>query len=87
MSSLNQSSHRSGQDRYKIVLIPAELLDIVKEKLGDEFIWDYDEKSQELFLMKRPESYTDFLSGLGKEMWSSAGGEEHIHGERSSWND
>ena len=87
MNSLNQSSHSSNQDRYKIVLIPTELVDIVKEKLGNEFIWDYDEKTQELFLMKRPESYTDFLSGLGKEIWKSPGGEEHIREERSSWND
>lgn len=30
MNPLNQSSKRSDQDRYEIVLIPAELIDIVK---------------------------------------------------------
>lgn len=87
MNPLNQSSKRSDQDRFKIVHIPAEIIDIVKEELGDEFIWDYDENTQELFLMKRPESYTEFLSGFGKGMWKSEGGEKYIRGERNSWND
>jgi len=62
----------------KIIIIPEDLVDIIKEKLGDEFIWDYDKKTNRLFLMKRPESYTDFLSGLGKEMWESVSGTEYI---------
>ncbi|CAM5797978.1 hypothetical protein BBOR36S_05149 [Brevibacillus borstelensis] len=34
MNPLNKSSKRTDQVRYEIVLIPAELIDIVKEKLG-----------------------------------------------------
>lgn len=29
---------------YKMIIIPDELFDTIKEKLGDEFIWDYDKK-------------------------------------------
>lgn len=38
-----------------------------------------------LFSMKKPESYTDFLSGLGKEMWESVAGEDYIRQERDKW--
>ena len=72
---------------YKMLVIPAELVDIIKEKLGDEFIWDYDKKTNRLFIMKRPESYTDFLSGLGKDMWKSVGGTDYIRQERDEWDD
>lgn len=74
-------------DDYKVLVIPAELVDVIKEKLGDEFIWDYDKKTNRLFLMKKPESYTDFLSGLGKEMWDSVGGTDYIRQERDKWDD
>lgn len=76
-----------GNNHYKVIIIPDELFDTIKEKLGDEFIWDYDKKTNRLFLMKKPESYTDFLSGLGKEMWQSVGGAEHIRQERDKWDD
>ncbi len=69
---------------YKTIIIPEELVDIIKEKLGDEFIWDFDKNANRLFLMKKPESYTDFLTGLGKEMWESVGGAEFIRQERKN---
>ncbi|WP_234122423.1 hypothetical protein [Clostridium hydrogenum] len=72
-------------NHYKTIIIPEELIDVIKEKLGDEFIWDYDKKSNSLFLMKKPKSYTDFLSGLGDEMWQSVGGTEYIKQERDKW--
>lgn len=70
---------------YKVIIIPTDIIEAVKAKLGDEFIWDYDSETQELFLMKRPESYTDFLAGLGEEMWKNAGGCEYIKQERETW--
>lgn len=72
-------------EEYKIIIIPSDILEIVKAKLGDEFIWDYDNETQELFLMKKPDSYTDFLSGLGKEMWKKVNGTEYIKQEREAW--
>ena len=74
-------------NEYTMLVIPANLIDVIKEKLGDEFIWDYDKRNKKLFLMKKPESYTDFLSGLGKEMWESVGGVDYIRQERDKWDD
>lgn len=37
--------------------------------------------------MKKPESYTEFLSGLGKEMWKGVGGTDYINQERDKWDD
>jgi hypothetical protein len=73
------------KEGFKVIIIPTDILDAVKAKLGDEFIWDYDSETQELFLMKKPESYTDFLAGLGAEMWKDAGGTEYIRQERDTW--
>ena len=72
-------------EEYKIIIIPSDILETVKAKLGNEFIWDYDSETQELFLMKKPDSYTDFLAGLGKEMWKSVNGTEYINQEREAW--
>ena len=71
---------------FKTIIIQEDLIDIMKEKLGDEFIWDYDKKENRLFIMKRPESYTDYLTGLGEEMWKKSGGVEYIKQEREKWN-
>lgn len=84
MKSINKYIS-SDNNHYKTIVIPEELVDTIKEKLGDEFIWDYDKKTNRLFLMKKPESYTDFLSGLGKEMWDSIGGTDYIRQERDKW--
>ena len=74
-----------GNEEYKIIIIPSDILETVKAKLGDEFIWDYDSETQELFLMKKPDSYTNFLAGLGKEMWKNVNGTEYIKQEREAW--
>ena len=81
MKSVSEAT-KIDNNHYKMIIIPDELFDIIKEKLGDEFIWDYDKKTNRLFLMKKPESYTDFLSGLEKEIWDSAGGVDYIRQER-----
>jgi hypothetical protein len=86
MKPLNEVISKENKD-YKLLVVPAELVDMIKEKLGDEFIWDYEKKTNRLFLMKKPDSYTDFLSGLGKEMWDSVGGTEYISQEREKWDD
>ena len=85
MKPINKASELDNNN-YKMLAIPSELVDIIKEKLGDEFIWDYDKKTNRMFIMKKPESYTDFLSGLGKDMWDSVGGTDYIRQERDKWN-
>lgn len=87
MKSVSEEVVNIDNSHYKMIIIPDELFDTIKEKLGDEFIWDYDKKTNRLFLMKKPESYTDFLSGLGKEMWKGVGGADYISQERDKWDD
>ena len=72
---------------YKTIKVSDDLIEIIKNKLGDDFIWDYDEDKGELFIIKKPDSYTEALSGLGSEMWKSVNGVEYIKQERNSWED
>ncbi|GBF34049.1 hypothetical protein DCCM_3160 [Desulfocucumis palustris] len=74
-------------DSYSVVLVPNEMLNYIKEKLGNEVLWVYDDDSNELFLVKRPESYTDALTGLGEDMWKNAGGVDYLKRERDEWDD
>ncbi|CDX02521.1 hypothetical protein DesLBE_5057 [Desulfitobacterium sp. LBE] len=71
---------------YSVVLIPNDMIESLKEKFGNDVLWIYDEESQELTLIKKPQSYTDALSGLGAEMWKQ-GGTEFIRREREQWDD
>ena len=63
------------------------MVDFIKEKLGKDVLWVYDEESKELTLIKRPDSYTEALSGLGEEMWKKVGGTEYIRWDREQWDD
>ncbi|CCJ33448.1 hypothetical protein [Caloramator australicus] len=74
-----------NNNEYKIIRVSAEIIDLIKEKLGDEVLWVYDDETKELFLFKKPESFTDALAGLGEEMWKNAGGVDYIKQERDSW--
>lgn len=39
-----------------------------------------------VYLEPRPASWTDYMEGLGAEMWASfGGGEAYLEGERDSW--
>ncbi|GAB6173068.1 hypothetical protein JCM15765_25460 [Paradesulfitobacterium aromaticivorans] len=85
MEAANLDKLTPEKEEYRVVLIPKNMLDFIKEKLGNDVLWVYDEDSNELSLVKRPESYTEALSGLGEEMWKKAGGTEHISREREQW--
>lgn len=74
-------------EEYSVVLIPNDMIGFIKEKLGTDVLWVYDEDSHELTLIRKPESYTKALSGLGAEMWKKAGGMEFIRRERDQWDD
>ncbi|SHF76717.1 hypothetical protein SAMN02746089_02521 [Caldanaerobius fijiensis DSM 17918] len=69
----------------KKVSIPIDTIKYIIEKLEDDIIWDYDNITGELVIMKRPESYVDALAGLGKEMWEKAGGTRYIEEMRTEW--
>lgn len=74
-----------SNDDYNLVLIPNDVLDIIRTKLGDEVLLVYDDDTKELALIKKPESFTKALRGLGKEMWKSVGGTDYIKQERKTW--
>lgn len=74
-----------SNDDYNVVLIPNDVLEIIKEKLGEEVLLVYDEDTKELALIRKPESFTKALRGLGKEMWKNAGGIDYIIQERKTW--
>lgn len=87
MEAIQQVKHSSVNEDFRVVLIPKDMVGFIKEKLGKEVLWVYDEESEELTLIKRPDSYTDALSGLGEEMWKNVGGTDYIRRDRDQWDD
>lgn len=74
-----------SNDDYNVVLIPNDVLEIIRTKLGEEVLLVYDDDTKELALIKKPESFAKALRGLGKEMWESVGGTDYIKQERRTW--
>ena len=74
-----------SNDDYNVVLIPNDVLEIIRTKLGEEVLLVYDDDTKEVSLIKKPESFAKSLRGLGKEMWKSVDGAEYINQERKSW--
>lgn len=72
-------------DDYNVVLIPNDVLDIIRTKLGEEVLLVFGDDTKELALIRKPESFTNALRGLGKEMWKSVGGTDYIKQERKTW--
>ena len=87
MEATQQVKHSPVNEDYRVVLIPKDMVDFIKEKLGKDVLWVYDEESKELTLIKRPDSYTEALSGLGEEMWKKVGGTDYIRRDRDQWDD
>ncbi len=69
-----QVKHSSVNEDYRVVLIPKDMVDFIKEKLRKDVLWAYDEESKERTLIKRPDSCSEALPGLGEEMWKEIGG-------------
>jgi bifunctional DNA-binding transcriptional regulator/antitoxin component of YhaV-PrlF toxin-antitoxin module len=67
--------------------IPQEIAAKIEAKIGDELIWDYDETSATIFIIKKPQSFTRELEGLGKEIWEKHDATSYIREERTSWED
>ncbi|WP_434576902.1 hypothetical protein [Thermoanaerobacterium thermosaccharolyticum] len=72
-------------DNIKKISIPTDTIKYIIEMLGDNIIWDYNKITGELIIMKRPESYTDALAGLGEDMWKQVGGTKYIEEMRNEW--
>jgi hypothetical protein len=72
---------------YSNIRVSSDLIETIKRKLGEEFLWNYDPETKELFLVKRPPSITESLYGLGADLWKQAGGTDYIREERDLWED
>lgn len=57
-----------SNDDYNVVLIPNDVLEIIRTKLGAEVLLVYGDDTKELSLIKKPESFAKSLRGLGKEI-------------------
>ena len=66
MEIRNSIKKNNSKDDYKVVLIPNDVLEIIKTKLGDEVLLVYDDETNEIALIRKPESFTKALRGLEK---------------------
>ena len=85
MEIRNNTKKNISKDDYNVVLIPNDVLEIIRTKLGEEVLLIYDDDTNELALIRKPESFTKALRGLGKDMWKSVGGTDYINQERKTW--
>lgn len=85
MESIKNTNTQISNNDYNVVLIPNDVLEMIRTKLGDEVLLVYDDDTKELSLIKKPESFSNSLRGLGKEMWKSVGGVDYINRERKTW--
>ena len=46
MSIINKRNIDTTIDDYKTIKVPSELLDFIKQKLGAEVLWVYDDKTR-----------------------------------------
>jgi bifunctional DNA-binding transcriptional regulator/antitoxin component of YhaV-PrlF toxin-antitoxin module len=74
---------RIDDDSY--TKIPEEIIRQAGLKPGDDIIWFYDEKTKQIILMEKPQSFSKALRGLGKELWGKTDIDKYIEEERNSW--
>ena len=70
--------------RYQIT-IPEEIRTRAKLNVGDSLLWQYDEVNQEIIVMPKPNSFSDKMWGLGKELWEKESSDDYMKKERSDW--
>lgn len=69
------------KDRYQTT-IPMEIRTKAGIEINSDIVWTYDEVNKIILVMKKPESYTDYILGLGSELWKSVGGSDRIKEDR-----
>lgn len=75
------SSISKVKDRYQTT-IPIEIREEAGIEVNSKLVWAYDDINGVILVMKKPESYTDYILGLGEKMWKEIGGAEFIKKER-----
>ncbi len=69
------------KQRYQTT-IPGEIRKKAALQIDTEIVWTYDEISGVIKVVKKPSSYTEYMSGLGKKLWQEIGGADRIKMER-----
>lgn len=70
--------------RYQIA-VPAQARQELNIQSGDRLIVDVQDGM--LILIPQPESYTQHMAGLHKEIWEGIDPQEYIDEERNAWED
>ena len=69
-------------NRYQIA-VPQQARKRLKIKSGDRLLFDVQDGM--IILLPEPQSYTQSLAGLHREIWEKAG--DYLLKERDAWND
>jgi AbrB family looped-hinge helix DNA binding protein len=70
--------------RYQIA-VPAVARELLNIKSGDRLLVDIQDGI--IVLIPEPNSYTQVLAGLHKEIWEGVDAQKYVNEERSSWAD
>ena len=68
--------------RYQIV-IPKKIRDKVGIKVTDELVVDV--QGDNVVIHPCPRIYSEYMQGLGKDVWSKTDAVEYVKNERESW--
>lgn len=68
--------------KYQVV-IPSEIRQRIKIKPQDEVLVDI--IGDVVIIIPKPASFTDFIIGLGKEVWEGIDTKDYLRKERESW--
>ncbi|AGL01680.1 AbrB/MazE/SpoVT family DNA-binding domain-containing protein [Desulfoscipio gibsoniae] len=68
------------REKFQVTL-PAFIRDRARLNVGDILLWEFDENSKTMTVIKRPFNFTSQLSGLGKHLWKN--GVETLKKERA----
>lgn len=75
------------ETQYVTIKVQKEIFETVKNFLGDNVLWTYDEEKKEIIIFKKPESYTQALIEIGSKIWENVDTDAYISQERDSWED
>ncbi|MFZ5351870.1 MAG: hypothetical protein ACOZCL_03985 [Bacillota bacterium] len=63
-----KSSVNINDTEFITVIIPEHSINAIKQKLGDDFIWKYDESSDHTFVVEKPKSDIRFDNEFGRDI-------------------
>ena len=68
--------------KYQVV-IPKEARKKLGLRAGDQLAVEVE--GEKIILRPRPKNYTDYMLGLGKEIWEGIDASEYVRKERELW--